>query len=156
MSAIEGDILVPQNAVSIMLTDIARVRMGRPAKLTDEIVERAWQYISDSVQAFEEGNGQLITKERLALKIGITRETLYKWAESNDDFSDILATLDTIQADTLIQNGLTNKYNPTIAKMMLSKHGYVEKSESDVKVEAVQPILGGSAKQIPEESDEQV
>jgi hypothetical protein len=90
------------------------------------------------------------------LKLGISRETVYDWEkvpysgdelevkekpeytekrELHQQFSDIVKELRSAQAEKLIQNSLQNRYNPTIAKLILSgKHNYVEKSEVDQNV----------------------
>ena len=52
-------------------------------------------------------------------------------AEEHPEFSDILEQLLSAQASQLIQNGLVNNYNPTITKLMLTKHGYRDKAEVD-------------------------
>ncbi len=57
--------------------------------------------------------------------------------EANDyelrtEFSDILENILTDQAKRLINGGLYNKFNSTITKLMLTKHGYVERSEQDI------------------------
>lgn len=102
---------------------------GRPTSLTPEIIERAWEYVDASdnmgVQTL------LPTIERLALTLGVSRDSLYEWGILSDEFSDILNKLRAIQADKLIQNGLLNRYTPVMTKLLLSKHGYVEKSEQE-------------------------
>ena len=49
------------------------------------------------------------------------------------------------QGDQLINNALVNKYNSSITKLLLSKHGYVERQDitSDGKALPT-PILGGA------------
>lgn len=106
---------------------------GRPTKLTSKIVKLASSYI-ESAQAADE----LPTIEGLAIYIGITRSTLYEWRKIDGaenkiaaKLSDILDDVDTHQAHQLINGSLRGFLNPTISKMMLSKHGYVEKNEVD-------------------------
>lgn len=81
----------------------------------------------------------LPTKERLALKLGVSRPTVYKWAEKYPEFSELLEELMAIQADRLVQGGLSGDYNPTISKVMLSNHGYIEKNsvEQNMEVEVL-------------------
>lgn len=105
-------------------------RTGRPSKITDELIAEAWEYI-DSCNNI--GTHVLLpTVERLAITINVSRDTLYEWAKTNDDFSDILGRLGELQADKLMQNSLLNRYNPTISKLLLSKHGYIEQSAKDI------------------------
>jgi hypothetical protein len=126
------------------------VPAGRPTKLSPELIELAQAYIEDTqnmgVQTL------LPTIEGLALKLNINRDTIYDWEkvpeyktsdevgaeESNDielrkQFSGIVQNLRAAQAEKLIQNSLAGRYNPTIAKLILSgKHNYVEKQATDL------------------------
>ena len=115
--------------------------MARPTKLTPELMEQARKHVDE----FDNSLATLLpTVEGLALELHISRETVYAWAKENDTFSDIVNDLKAKQAQKLIQNTVINRYNPTIAKLILSgKHGYVEKSEVDNKHEIVKPIFGG-------------
>jgi hypothetical protein len=124
---------------------------GRPTKLTQELIDEAQKYLEETqnmgVQAL------LPTIEGLALKLHINRDTIYDWEkvpahkttdegnalEFNQDanlrqsFSDIVNDIRAAQAEKLIQNSLAGRYNPTIAKLILSgKHNYVEKQETDL------------------------
>jgi len=122
-------------------------KFGRPSKLTADVIAQAWKYLNDTTSIAASAGGLMPTKERLALTIGVSRNTMYEWAKQSEDFQDILDTLDAMQADMLLQNGLMNRYNSTITKLMLSKHGYVEKQEIDQNLNVVTPILSGMAKQ---------
>ena len=57
---------------------------------------------------------------------------LWSWAKnsfftlSGHEFSAIIEQLQAEQEDRLINNGLSGNYNPTIAKVLLTKHGYRE------------------------------
>lgn len=70
--------------------------------------------------------------EGLALELGINRETIYAWEKEKLEFSNILGKLREKQAKMLIKNGLSGDYNPTIAKLLLAKHGYRETIDTDV------------------------
>lgn len=114
---------------------------GRPTKLTKALIAKAQGYLDDTSYM---DTKLLPTVEGLAMRIGISRETAYEWEKSDEQFSDILEKLRQAQAEKLIQNGLMNRYNSTIAKMILSgKHGYVEKSQQDVTSDgkAIGPVL---------------
>ncbi len=104
--------------------------MGRPTKLTPELIEQAEEYLDETSNI---SVGALLpTIEGLALLLNIRRDTLYEWEKENADFSDILERLRAAQAQKIMQNSMLNRYNPTISKLMLSKHGYIEKREEDI------------------------
>lgn len=71
------------------------------------------------------------TIEGLAVHLKIARSTIYEWKDTYSEFSDIIEELQATQAERLLNNGLSGTYNPTIAKVLLTKHGYVEKQELD-------------------------
>lgn len=112
---------------------------GRPTDLNDEIIKIATLFVLERSNI---SSGSLLpTIEGLALALHITRETIYDWetkgeaSDANDlqkEFSDIVKELRHAQAEKLMQNSLAGRYNPMISKLLLSKHGYVEKSETDI------------------------
>ncbi len=89
----------------------------------------------------------------------VNRDTLYEWEKANKEFSDIMGELRAIQADRLVNKGLSGDYNPTIAKVLLTKHGYRDSQEvtgaegsplfditnRDKANEAIKDILGTEA-----------
>jgi hypothetical protein len=103
---------------------------GAPTKLTDKMIEVARSYVQEKDTM--NPNEVLPTIERLSIMLDVHRDTLYEWEKHSKEFSDILRKLRAAQADKLLQNALIGRYNPVITKLMLSKHGYVEKSEQDV------------------------
>jgi len=117
--------------------------MGAPKKLTPELLDLAQIYVRENDTMSP--TALLPTIERLSIILDVHRDTLYEWEKENKDFSDILRKLRASQADKLLQNSLIGRYNAVITKLMLSKHGYIEKTESDVKVQEVTPILGGKS-----------
>lgn len=70
---------------------------------------------------------EIPTIEGLAIKLKVHRDTLYAWAKEFNEFSDILEELRQEQAKRLINKGLSGEYNSTITKILLIKHGYVDK-----------------------------
>lgn len=71
--------------------------------------------------------------EGYALYVGFTLETIYVWEKKYRLFSDIIKDLRQRQVEKLLEWGISWKYNPVITRLLLSKHWYVEKVESDVK-----------------------
>lgn len=103
---------------------------GRPTEYdADKVGKAVGRYISDCKEKY-----YLPTVEGLAVELCVARSTLYAWSDPksefyHEEFSDILEQLKSVQASMLIQNGLKNDYNATITKLMLTKHGYVDKQE---------------------------
>ena len=102
---------------------------GRPSKLTDALIEKAGRYASTEYLL----HGEVIpTVEGLSVYLNVSRSTVYKWKGENQEFSDILEDLMARQAKELFSNGLRGDFNPTITKLILTKHGYSDRVEQDV------------------------
>ena len=102
---------------------------GRPSKLTDALIEKAGRYASTEYLL----HGEVIpTVEGLSVYLNVSRSTIYKWKGENQEFSDILEDLMARQAKELFSNGLRGDFNPTITKLILTKHGYSDRVEQDV------------------------
>lgn len=121
---------------------------GRPTEYSEEIVEKVKLYLESCVdEVIQEVSGEsekftkynnklkvkLPTIEGLAVYIGIHKDTIYEWEKIHEQFSDVIALLRSKQAEALINNGLSGDYNPTIAKVLLSKHGYKEEIKTDTE-----------------------
>lgn len=132
---------------------MAKNRGGRPTSYSKEMLEKANEYLASCYDDDKEvdetlepqGHGGALKRERkqelkvkiptrggLAIYLGVSRDTLYEWASKHDEFSDIMEWLGSEQEDRLINNGLSGAYNPTIAKLLLYKHGYSEKIEQEL------------------------
>lgn len=144
---------------------------GRPTEYNESILKMATEYIdscedelidrisgqSDSFTKYEQKlKVKIPTIEGLARYLKIHRDTVYEWEKEHPEFSDILEDLRAKQADRLLNNGLSGDYNPTIAKVLLTKHGYTDKQEIDQKTEisgSIQfngiEIVNPNAEQIP-------
>lgn len=118
--------------------------MARPTEYSPEIIEKTQAYLEqcqDEYDEFHRTRGSksdsydrlvkvnIPTIEGLALYLGINRATLYRWEQDHTEFCDIMDDLRAKQAEMLIKNGLSGDYNPTIAKVLLTKHGYREGTE---------------------------
>lgn len=125
--------------------------MGRPTKLTLDLIGKAEEYlklctdadrpVDETLEPQPHGGAlkrekrlivKLPTKGGLAKYLGVSRDSLYEWAKNDDKFSDIMEQLGSEQEDRLINFGLSGDYNPTIAKVLLTKHGYHDKVESEI------------------------
>lgn len=104
---------------------------GQPTKYNDEVQSLADEYLS----GFPDHGHVLPTVEGLSEVLGVTRQTIYNWAdpETNRRFFDTLETLKARQHRMLFEKGLTGDYNSTIAKLGLSSnHGMIEKSAKEL------------------------
>jgi hypothetical protein len=111
--------------------------MARPTDYSEEILAKAEEYLNscedkEIEEEKKEGwityrtKAKLPTIEGLALYLRINRDTVYEWCKVHQEFADIISDLRAEQADRLINSGLSGDYNPTIAKVLLTKHGYRE------------------------------
>lgn len=133
---------------------------GRPSEYKPEYIEKVDEYLSrceDYHEEFHKTRGaqsdsyervkvvRLPKVEEFAAFIGVSKSTVYYWAESNPEFSDALEKILDAQKNKLIDKGLSGEYNSTIAKLMLSSnHGMAEKTESKNE-HIVKPLLGGES-----------
>ncbi|MGB3727474.1 MAG: terminase small subunit [Glaciecola sp.] len=103
---------------------------GRPTKYSEETVETAEDYIVN----FSDYGDAIPSVVGLAVALKTHRDTIYAWAkeEGKESFSDIVKRLSTNQERKLLNGGLDNSFNPTIAKLLLGKHGYSDKTETDI------------------------
>ena len=104
--------------------------MARPTKLTPEARKATVDYLNECIE-----KDKVPTAARLAVKLDVSKSTLYKWAETDEEFSDTLDKLQSIQEATLIDGSLANQLNPTISKLMLSNHGYSDSQKIDQTVQ---------------------
>ncbi|MGB0419009.1 MAG: terminase small subunit [Opitutales bacterium] len=126
---------------------------GRPSKYSKSILTKARRYLNGGY----EGEDELFpTVAGLSLYLNITRSTVHDWATHEDkkEFSDITQAILAKQERSLMRNGASGDYNPTITKLLLSKHGYADKVESTndnthtfngVSDEELEEIIKGAA-----------
>lgn len=99
---------------------------GRPTDYTPKLLEKAKDYLNNCPD-------ELPSVAGLSIVLGVARKTIYDWASQEDkaEFCDIVEALMSRQEKKLFERGLKNEYNASIAKLMLSKHGYSDKQEID-------------------------
>lgn len=117
---------------------------GRPSKFIPEILKLTKKYIDsceDSYDRIVKSTGKksvvyehkyrvkLPTLEGLAYFLHINKDTIQDWKKKHAEFSVLIDDLLAKQAERLVNNGLVGDYNPTIAKVLLTKHGYREGHE---------------------------
>lgn len=101
--------------------------MARPTDYTPELLEKAKAYLERA----KENKDFYPSIAELALELDLARKTIYDWAsqEEKKEFCNIVDDILALQEVRLSENGLMGKYNPTIAKLMLTKHGYSDKQD---------------------------
>ena len=125
---------------------------GRPTKYSDSYVKKTKEYVdscndelvqvvsgeSEKFTAFKEKvRVNLPTIEGLAIYLKLHKDTIYEWEKKYKQFSDVINILRAKQVERLINNGLSGDYNPIIAKVLLSKQGYSEKTETNITTQDV-------------------
>ena len=103
--------------------------MGRPTDYNEDILNKAKAYLEKP-----RAESLLPSVAGLAIELELSRSTIYDWASQEDkkEFSDILERLLAKQEKELTENGLLGEFNSTITKLMLTKHGYSDKQETDL------------------------
>lgn len=120
---------------------------GRPTKYDEDILKSTQAYIDSCTDSIEligasiERKVNIPSVEGLAYYLKVARSTIYKWAESHPEFSDIIEDLLANQAQKLINNGLSGAYSSTIAKVILTKHGYSDKHQVEEKSDSTIRIV---------------
>jgi len=101
---------------------------GRPSSWTEEIQQDAWDYANGG---WEKAGDMIPSAVGLCIAINLPKSTLYDWSKQDDkQFSDILGLINAKQQNVLINKGLSGDFNSNIAKLVLGKHGFHDKTDS--------------------------
>lgn len=105
---------------------------GRPTKYNELTLEVAENYL----QNYESHGDPFPSHIGLALALGIRNSTLYEWGKDpkKPEFSEMLERVLQKQHQLLVSKGITGEFNSNIAKLVLGKHGYKDRSESDQNI----------------------
>jgi len=122
----------------------------RPTKLTDELIEECRKYVEsrsgmDSMPPSVAGLSVAVKVNRTTLHnwradytnasgdengCGMTEDELKAKKERWVEFCNIFDDLQARQEEKLLDGGLSNSYNSTITKLILTKHGYTDRVEN--------------------------
>lgn len=120
---------------------------GRPTNFNQEVIDMAEEY---RTEGYKKDGSIIPSVAGLSLYINVARSTIYKWKEEEgkEAFSDILAKILSEQERLLLNKGLSGDFNSTITKLVLGKHGYSDKQETEMngKIEGINVY-------IPQEED---
>lgn len=102
---------------------------GRPSIYTPELLAKARDYVLN----YADYGDQIPSIAGLACELSISRETCHTWAKEGDkpEFSDIVRDISQAQERKLLNGGLSGDFNPSIAKLVMTKHGYTDKLETE-------------------------
>ncbi len=112
---------------------------GRPSDYTPELLQKAREYIDGG---WADAGKAIPSVAGLAVHLGKRRETLHVWAKESgkEQFSNMLEEMLAKQEDILLNAGLLNEHNPTITKLVLSKHGYSDRVETKNEHDVADPM----------------
>ena len=103
--------------------------IGRPSKYTPELIAQAnaylygeWRTVGDTIPSIA----------GLSCYLGISRETVHAWTHEKPEFSDIIKGLSSMQERELVNRGLLKDFDSGIVKLILGKHGYSDKQQTDL------------------------
>jgi len=103
---------------------------GRPTIWSEEVEAKAWEYIQGGWQSQGDAVPMVVG---LCLYIDRSQTVIYEWAKHEDkQFQDIVKAIGESQQVELFNKSLKGEYNASMAKLMLTKHGYSDKVDSDV------------------------
>lgn len=118
--------------------------MSRPTNCTREVVDKAYDYLSSDPDKNYKSYGHAIPSiVGLCRVLNRSRSSLYEWAsitkdqeameeyETRSHFSDILALANECQELDVLNGGLSSDFNAHISALVLGKHGYHKKIDSD-------------------------
>lgn len=113
--------------------------VGRPSKYNSAFIDEVDKYLATT------GKEQMhLPKiESFAIRLDVSKNTLYEWAKLNPKFQDALDRIMKRQAEQLIDDGIYGgkEVNSTIVKLLLqNNHGMRERTDmtsGDEKIEGV-------------------
>lgn len=105
---------------------------GRPSGYTPEVLQKTRDYLT----IYSSLGHAVPSVAGLAVHLGLARSTIYEWSADSEkkEFADILSKILAEQEQVALSNGLTGEYNATIVKLLLGKHGYSDKAETQTTV----------------------
>ena len=107
---------------------MAKNKGGRPTKYDPKFIEAVDEYLAFATK----DNMHMPKVESFAIRIGVSKKTLYNWAEKYPLFLHALERIMMFQAERLIDDGIYGgkEVNATIVKLLLqNNHGYKERSD---------------------------
>jgi len=100
--------------------------MARPTKYTEDTPKQVLEYLGQWMN-----EDAVPSIEGLADFLDVNKTTLYEWDNKHPEFSNVLDKVRNKQARILFNGSLKGDLNASISKLMLTKHGYSDKQQTD-------------------------
>ena len=115
---------------------------GRPTKYDPKYVKMIYEYMNQATAQ----NMALPSVEGFALKIDVTKKTIYNWSKKNKEFLHALRILKMRQKEELVSIGIFRgkEINANIVALMLKvNHKMVETTKQDITSggSSISPVL---------------
>ena len=104
---------------------------GRPTDYKPGVIDQINEYLLGAVPE----NQKIPTIEGIALKLGVSRNTLYEWAKIHPEFQDTLEEMRVRQKEALIEIGIFGgkEINATIVALLLKvNHDMIETERKQI------------------------
>ena len=110
--------------------------VGRPTDYKPEVIDELNKYLAEAIPE----NMKIPTVEGIALKLGISKKTLYNWADEHEEFLHALEVLKMKQKEALTEIGIFGgkEINATIVQLLLKvNHDMIETDRHLVEADGV-------------------
>ena len=95
---------------------------GRPSKLTEEVKQKAEQYLSE-IEAKED----IPYLEQLAYKLDVDMDTMLRWCDDDKEFCGTYKKIQIYQKYCLMKGSVMGQFNPASSIFQLkANHGLIE------------------------------
>lgn len=123
-------------------------RNGQPTSFGEHLFDGMDDYLKPYLDYVDDLDNEhaptgIPTVAGLSLRIGVAKNTVYGWKkmeavegdsvrtdENISYFSGLIDRLEQLQEVYAANRGLTGDYNASIAKLVMARHGYVEKVDN--------------------------
>jgi len=109
---------------------------GRPSKYDPSVLPIVREYIDNYSE-----HGDVIPQIAALHKIlDVSVSSIYRWEENEEQFREVLDELRQAQHKVLLNGGISGDFNATITKLVLTKHGYTDKTETELTGKGGGPV----------------
>lgn len=114
-------------------------KMGRPTKYTPALLQQVRDYLgvdadlrrTERTPGYVTRGDMIPSVAGLVTLIGVRSETVHDWRTKHEHFSALLDYMKREQERVLLSGGLSGALNSNIAKLVLNKHDYSDRVQSD-------------------------